>query len=213
MITANICKICNTRKARRPCPAVHGDICAICCGTERETTLTCPLECEFLQQAHRHEDPIEVPPEQIANQDVTVTERFVGEHEELLLFCVYALVQAAIRTAGSIDADVMAALEALIQTQRTLQAGLVYDTYSENSIAASIQRSFSASLADYSKLRQEREALSPLRNEDVLKTLVFLHRVGQQNQNGRPKSRMFLDLLRHMTPDVPADERAPSIIV
>jgi hypothetical protein len=208
-----LCKICSKRRARRHCPAVQGEICAICCGTERENSLTCPLDCVYLQEAHQHEEATEIAPEQISNQDVQVTEQFLAENEELLLFCVFALVQAALRTQGAIDSDVMAALESLIQTQRTLGSGLVYETYSENSIAAGIQRSFSASLADYSKLREEREGLAGVRNQDVLKTLVFLHRVGQQNQNGRPRGRMFMDLLRHMTPETHVDERAPSIIL
>jgi len=78
-----------------------------------------------------------------------------------------------------------------------------------------VQHLFSASLADYQKLRQEREGLPSVRNAEILAILVFLHRVGQQNQNGRPRGRMYLDLLRHMTPDgdVGVEERAPSIIL
>ncbi|HEX4750015.1 MAG TPA: hypothetical protein VH302_10780 [Bryobacteraceae bacterium] len=208
-----LCKICGKRRARRACPAVQGDICTICCGTEREVSLSCPLVCEYLQEAHMHEKPVPIADDQISYTEVPVTEEFIREHEELLLFSVYSLVQAAIRTPGALDADVMAALEALIQTHRTLQSGLVYETRAENMIAASVQRGFSGSLADYQKLRQEREGLPAFRESDLLFVLVFLHRLGQQNQNGRPRGRMFLDLLRHMTPDVGVEERAPSIIL
>ncbi|MBV9264711.1 MAG: hypothetical protein JO061_00940 [Acidobacteriaceae bacterium] len=208
-----LCKICGRRRPKRACPAVYGDICALCCGNERENTLTCPLECAYLQEAHRHEKPLDIPERDLANTDIPVSESFVTEHEELVLFCVYALLQAALRTAGAVDTDLLAALEALVKTHRTLESGLMYETISENAIAAAIQRSFSASLDDYQKLREEREALSPVRNSDVLKTLAFLHRVGQQNQNGRPRGRLFIDLLHHMTPDKPVDERAPSIIL
>jgi hypothetical protein len=208
-----LCKICGKRRARRACPAVHGDICAICCGTEREVSLSCPLECDYLQEAHRREKPLPLTPEQFSYPEIVVTEEFVQAHEELLLFCIYAIVQAATRTSGSIDSDVMAALEALIQTQRTSQSGLIYETRAENNIAAAIQRSFSASLDDYQKLRAERETEVPVRDTEVLATLVFLHRIGQQNQNGRPRGRMFLDLLRQMTPDKSIEERTPSIIL
>jgi hypothetical protein len=208
-----LCKICGKRRARRACPAVHGDICTICCGTEREVSLACPLDCEFLQEAHRHEKPVPVDSHQISNRDVIVSEEFLRTHEELLLFCVYSLVQAALRTPGAIDVDVIAALEALIQTQRTLDSGLFYETRAENSIAASVQRGFAASLAEYEKLRTEREALAPVRNSEILAVLVFLHRIGQQNQNGRPRGRMYLDMLRQMVPQAGVDERAPSIIL
>lgn len=208
-----LCKICGKRRAKRACPAVAGDICPICCGEQREVSLSCPLDCEYLQEAHEHEKPLPVAEEQISNPDIRVDESFVAEHEELLLFCIYSLLQAALRTPGAVDTDVLAALEALIQTQRTLQSGLVYETRSENAVAAAVQRSFSASLVDYEKLRAERERMPALRSADILKTLVFLHRVGQQNQNGRPKGRLFVGLLRQMTPDTPVDERAPSIII
>ena len=209
-----LCKICGKRRAKRFCPAVNGDICPICCGTEREVSLSCPLECEYLQEAHRHEKPIAVSEKELAYPDIQVTEEFIREQEELLLFCIYSLVQAALRTPGTIDADVMTALEALIQTHRTLESGLVYQTRAENMIAAAVQHSFTASLSNYQKVREDREALSPVRNAEILATLVFLYRVGQQNQNGRPRGRMFLDLLRHMTPEQDqVDERAPSIIL
>jgi hypothetical protein len=213
MPEAILCKICGKRRAKRACPAVHGDICALCCGTDRETTLTCPLECEYLQEAHRHERPIEVADADLSNPGTLISEHFIAEHEELVMFCVYALLQAALRTPGAVDSDVLAALDALVKTHRTLESGLMYDSFSENAIAAAIQRSFSASLADYQKLREEREALSPVHNSDILKALIFLHRIGQQNRNGRPKGRMFIDLLKQMTPEMPAAERTPSIIL
>ena len=43
--------------------------------------------------------------------------------------------------------------------------------------------------------------------------LEFLLRVGQTMQNGRPKSRAFIDWLRQMVPDTGGEERAPSIIL
>lgn len=209
-----LCKICGKRRARRFCPAVESDICTICCGTEREVSLSCPLECEYLREAHKHEKPIPVSEAQLAaNSDIAVSEELLSEHEELLLFCIYALVQAAVRTSGAIDNDVIAALEAGIQTHRTMSSGLFYETKPENMVALAVRRSFAASLADYQKLRSEREPLSPVRDSTVLAILVFLHRIGQQNQNGRPRGRMFVDLLRQMTPEASVEERAPSIII
>lgn len=208
-----LCKICGKRRARRPCPAVQGDICTLCCGTEREVSLSCPLECEYLQEAHRHEKPVPVSENELSNPDIRVTEEFVASQEELLLFCIYSLLQAGVSTSGSIDTDVLQALEALIQTHRTRETGLVYETRPENAVAAAIQRAFTSSLDEYEKVRQEREPLRPVRNADILGILVFLRRIGQQNQNGRPRGRMFLDLLRQMTPDTRVEERQPSIIL
>ncbi len=208
-----LCSICGARRAKRACPAVHADICPICCGEQREVSLSCPLECEYLQEGHRREKSLPVSEKELSNVDITVTEEFVAEHEELVLFCAYAMLQAAVRVPGCVDTDVLIALDALIQTHRTLESGLVYETVPANTIAAGIVRSFSKSLDEYQKLRQEREALSPVRNSDILKTLVFLHRIGQHNQNGRPRGRMYIDLLHQMTPDMRIEERHSSIIL
>jgi len=51
------CAICEIRKEKRFCPAVHGRICPQCCGEQREVTLDCPSECPYLQQAREHEKP------------------------------------------------------------------------------------------------------------------------------------------------------------
>jgi hypothetical protein len=208
-----LCKICHKRRAKRACPAVGGDICTICCGSEREVSLACPLDCEYLQEAHRREKTVPIAEADLSNPDVRVTEDFVAAHEELLLFSVYSLLQATLHTAGAVDTDVLEALAGLIRTHRTLESGLVYESYSPNTIAAAIQRGFSASLRDYQKLKQEREALAPVRNSEIIATLVFLHRVGQQNLNGRPRGRMFIDLLRHMTPDAPVKEAPASGLI
>lgn len=208
-----LCKICGKRRARRACPAVRGDICTLCCGTEREVTLSCPLECEYLREAHLHEKPIPVPENQLAYSDIVVSEDFLREYEELFLFCIYSLLEISLRTSGAVDSDATAALEALIQTHRTLESGLYYETRPQNTVAASIQRGFEESLTDYQKVRAEREGRSPARNFDLLKVLVFLYRLAQQNQNGRARGRMYLDLLRQMTPDTRVEEPTPSIIL
>lgn len=200
-----VCKLCGKRRAKRACPAVRGQICTICCGEQREVILLCPLDCEFLREAHKREKTLIVPVEEISHPKIEITEDFVRSHEELLLFCVYSLVQAALRTPHAVDVDVLQALEALLQTRKAAESGLIYKIKAENAVAASIQHKFAESLKGY---QTERAA-----DSDVFKILVFLHRIGQQNLNGRLKGRMFIGLLQSMTPDTGVDERAPSIIL
>ena len=69
-----LCKICESRRAKRFCPAVHGEICSLCCGREREVTLHCPLDCEYLQEARKHERPVDVNPEEFPNMDIRIEE-------------------------------------------------------------------------------------------------------------------------------------------
>src|SRR5580692_6812072 len=129
------CAICRTRKPRRFCPGVHGDICTLCCGKEREVTVDCPFACPFLQEARKHEHTVPLNADEIANKDIRVTEEFLEEHEPLLVAAMTSLMEAALDTAGAVDSDAREALDALIRTQRTLQSGVYYETRPDNALA------------------------------------------------------------------------------
>src|SRR5574340_1783756 len=88
--------ICHTRRPKRFCPGVRGDICTICCGTEREVTVDCPLDCVYLQDAHKHERPPQVNPEEVPNHDVRITDSFLYENEPLLVAVGQAVYGAAV---------------------------------------------------------------------------------------------------------------------
>jgi hypothetical protein len=192
---------------------VDGNICSICCGEEREVSLSCPLHCVFLGEAHDRERPVAISPDEVSYQQVIVTEEFVREQEELLLFCVYSLMQAALRMPNAVDSDVMTALDALITTYRSSESGVVYESRPENVLAAGVHRLFQEWLKEYSRARDEREPLHPVRDSEILRLLVFLHRIGQQNQNGRPRGRHFIHLLQKMTPETERVRETQSSII
>ena len=194
------CQICDTRKARRHCPGVHGEICSICCGNEREVSISCPLDCPYLMEARQHEKPREVNIEDVPNRDVQVTEEFLHEHEPLFLFLSSRLVEAALSSAGAVDNDVREALQSLIRTYRTLQSGLYYETKPTNLIAAGIHQRMQEAIEE---LREELVAknASAVRDAEILGTLVFLERVELHENNGRPRGRAFIDHLRTYFPE------------
>ncbi len=208
-----LCKRCGKRRARRACPALQAEICSICCGTEREVSISCPLECEYLREAHEHEKPLPVEAKDVFAPEVEISEEFIRDHEELLLFAISSLLEGALRTPGAVDSDALEALDALIKTQRTAESGLIYESHAENPVAAAVQRSVSDALAEYQRILSERDRFSQPRGKEILGVLVFLRRFGRQSLNGRPRGRMFLGILREMTPEQRIDERAPSIIL
>ena len=55
MTERSLCPICSKRRPERFCPAKGKKICAVCCGTEREVTLDCPTDCNYLIKAHQYE--------------------------------------------------------------------------------------------------------------------------------------------------------------
>jgi hypothetical protein len=193
------CKICETRKPRRHCPGVSGEICSLCCGNEREVTISCPLDCPYLAEARLHEKLPEVDANEVPNRDVPVTEQFLREHESLLMFLSARLLEASLATAGAVDSDVRAALQSLIRTYRTLQSGLYYETRPTNLIAAGIHQRMQEAVESLRKEIAEKSA-PPIRDAEILGTLVFLERVELHQNNGRPRGRAFLDYLRAYFP-------------
>jgi hypothetical protein len=207
------CKICNTRKPRRYCPGVGGDICSICCGSEREVTVNCPLDCVYLVEARQHEKPpVVAAGQQIPNQDVRLSEEFLREHEHLLIFLGARLLEASLETAGVVDSDAQEALESLIRTYRTLESGLYYETRPNNLLAAGIHQKLQDAVQELRKELAEKGS-TPIRDAEILGILVFLERVGIHQRNGRPRGRAFIDYLRGYFPQKPAGSTdAPSLI-
>ena len=193
------CQICNTRKPRRHCPGVNGEICSICCGNEREITVSCPLDCPYLVEARVHEKSRELNPDEVPNRDIQVTEEFLRGHEQLLVFLGSQLLEASLASPGVVDSDVREALESLIRTYRTLQSGLYYETRPTNLIAGGIHRRIQEAVDELRKELAEKNAM-PLRDAEILGTLVFLQRVELHESNGRPRGRAFIDYLRASFP-------------
>src|SRR5437016_14320710 len=115
------CAICEVRKPRRYCPGVRGEICAICCGTERENTVDCPFDCVYLREARAREKPIELDASAVASipfSDIRVPAGFLQEHPSIATLVAKAVAEAVFVTPGAIDYDVREALEALIRTYK-----------------------------------------------------------------------------------------------
>jgi hypothetical protein len=175
---------------------VRGDICTICCGTEREVTVECPLECPYLQEARKHE---RLPPPETAdipNKDIRVSENFLNDHETLLTAAARGLLGAAFDVPGAVDYDVRDTLDALIRTYRTLNSGVYYETRPENARANQIYGPVQQAMEEYRKAEAERLGMTRTRDADVLTMLVFFQRLELDYNNGRPRGRAFLDLLR-----------------
>ena len=202
------CKICDTRKARRHCPGINAEICSLCCGNEREVTISCPLTCPYLAESRLHEKPQPLNPAEVPNQDVQVTEQFLREHEPLLMYLSSRLLEASLTAAGAVDSDVRDALQSLIRTYRTLQSGLYYETRPTNRIAAGIHQRMQEAVEALRKELAEKQA-TPLRDVEILGTLVFLERIELNQNNGRPRGRAFLDYLRAYFP-LPQESAAPA---
>jgi hypothetical protein len=185
------CRICDVRKPRRYCPATGGDICSLCCGTEREVTLRCPLDCVYLQEAHSHEIRERIPAERLPSPDIRVTDDFIERHMDLADILGAIIYDAAVAEPDAVDTDVQEALDAITRTWRTLESGLYYETRPANLIAARILSRVQEAIAD---MREElaSKGVPAIPNATFLGVLVFFHRLSVQYDNHRRYGRSFI---------------------
>jgi hypothetical protein len=201
-----LCKLCEQRRARRFCPGVGAEICPQCCGTGREITIDCPLDCPFLREARIHERPVPLTANDIPNLDIEVKESFVEEHEHEVMALSLALARAMEKEKG-VDLDAREAIDSLVRTYRTLRSGLIYESRPQNPFAAGIQERLVKAIEELRKSMAEETGMQTLRDADVLATLVFLQRLEIQHNNGRRRGRAFFDFLRTYFPEPSPDVR------
>jgi hypothetical protein len=205
------CAICQTRRPRRYCPGVRGDICSLCCGAEREVTVDCPLECEFLREGRRHEKPPARNAAEFPNRDIRVSEKLLQANDHLLAFLSATIFHTAMQVPGVVDGDVLEALDGLVRTYRSLESGVYYESRPVNQMAGSIYDAVQGALAQYRSREQQQLGITKTRDADVLGLLVFLHHLALYRDNGRRRGRAFLDALREYQPAAPeASGSSPS---
>jgi hypothetical protein len=198
------CAICQIRKEKRFCPAVHGRICAQCCGEQREVTLDCPSDCPYLIQAREHEKPRssdQIDPAGLFLH-IEVSDQFMYEKEHLLMGLTFALAKAARADRSLHDQDLISALSKLATAyERRVNSGLHYEqpltSESQRKAAAEVE----TMVKEYREAEQKHMGYSTLRESDVLKALVFLLRLAQGRTSGRPKSRAFVEFLFAQFPE------------
>ena len=215
------CAICEKRKEKRFCPAVHGRICPQCCGQQREVTLDCPSDCVYLQQAREHEKPRPLGDLDQASLflQVEVGDQFLYEREHLILGLTYALAKSARADRSLQDSDLIAALTSLTKTHETLvNSGLHYETPLASPVQQSVAAEVQKMLKEYQEAEQKHMGYVRLRDSEVLRALVFLVRLAHGRTSGRPRSRAFVDFLFAQFPEkqsglVSTEEAGNRIIV
>lgn len=214
------CAICDKRKEKRFCPAVHGRICPQCCGEQREVTLDCPSECVYLQQAREHEKPrpIDELDQSALFPKIEIGQQFLYEQEHLILGLTYALAKSAQTDRDIRDADLIAVLSALAHRYETLAgSGLHYEIPVTNLAHQSVASEVQKMVKEYREAEQKHVGYSRLRDAEVFQALVFLLRMATARTSGRPKSRAFVDFLFRQFPEqqsaIAAEDEGTRIIV
>jgi len=208
------CPICEKRKAARFCPAKGEKICAVCCGTEREVTIDCPSDCSYLISAHRYEDGHQRSlPEDTPLIDEKIPQDIVYTHQQLMAALAFSIAKFCAVQPTAVDGDVLAAIQALAQTHKTLSSGIIYEKVPEAPLPRELYAALIAFITEVKKQQAGRADSAALKDIDLFYLWVFLYRMGLLRTNGRPRSRRFIEFLRAQFPQAPEPKREESRII
>ena len=223
-MSAETCPLCRRRRARRACPALGYQICAVCCGTKRLREIRCPSDCTYLVSARTH------PPAVVRRQQERDA-RFLlpiidglGRRQYQLFFVVQATIHRLAETDEMpVNDDVVRdTAQALAATYETASKGIIYEHRPSSLPAERLAR-------ELKPLLEGKDGRGPVASERDL--LEVLRRVEQAATDARKTldggTHAYLDLVGRVmrsssdgdtedsdetAPAKPADP-APSVII
>jgi hypothetical protein len=204
------CPLCQRRKAKRACPAVGEDICAVCCGTKRIVEISCPATCVYLEHAHRH-PAAAVKRQQDADLVVLMTALGRVSEPQLQLFFVLQTAILRFKPEGFshvTDTDVAEAAGALAASLETAGRGVLYEHQSSSVVAEALRRELKTLLEHVGRgggSRFDREAAEVLRG---------IERGARHETLGAGAGpRDYLSLVARVLQERPPKSEAPAIIL
>ena len=192
-----LCPLCGVRRARRGCPALDKQICAVCCGTKRLVQIQCPSDCTWLASAREHPPAVVVRRQQ---RDVGVLVQAARDFNDrqsqiFMLITTFLLHYAPPDLHGLIDEDVAEAAAALASTFETAARGVIYEHRPASLPAERLSTELRQVLAEAGKGSTssfDRDAAVVLRRlEEAVREL---------RATEHDNTRAFLDLLSRVMP-------------
>jgi hypothetical protein len=136
-----LCPVCHTRKAKRLCPALGNQICAVCCGTKRLVDIACPTDCGYLSTARIH-PPAIIQRQQDLDRAMLLPLLQGLSERQARLFLMLAAAASQFRPEALqklIDDDIAQAAGALASTLETAAKGILYEHHPASPVAARLR--------------------------------------------------------------------------
>jgi hypothetical protein len=143
--------------------------------------------------------------EKIPFPDARVPSEFPQSHSMLVMALLSSIWEYARDHRQVVDTDAIAALQALAETYRTLTSGLYYEKPPDYLYRRELYQVLKATLKEFKEAETHRLGLATTRDSVIRDVLTYLTQIAAIRENGRPKGRAFLDLIRtQLGPDVSA---------
>jgi hypothetical protein len=203
-----VCPLCGTRKARRSCPALGQQICAVCCGTKRLVEINCPSDCVWLASAREHPPAAAVRQQQRDRSLLMPLIIDFSQRQTELFFLISAFIvrYEPPELQPLFDEDVAEGVGALASTFETASRGVIYEHRAASIPGERLSAALKTALADMGRnlgSAFERDVAGVLRR---MATLVGDVRAGEPENR-----RAFIEMIRRFVTAFPApdDQRAP----
>ena len=145
--------------------------------------------------------------------EVKFDRSFAETHGALLVEIDHAICQFAADHHEVVDADVLVALQTLAETYRTQTSGIIYEKPLDYLPQRALYDYLKASIAEFRKEDTQRAGMTTIRDSDVRDALIFLTQLCAVHNNGRPKGRAYLDLIRSQFPKEEFRKSASNIVL
>lgn len=217
-----LCPVCHQRKAKRACPALGKQICAVCCGTKRLVEISCPSDCGYLSTARTH-PPAIIQRQQEMDRAMLLPVLQGLSERQARLFLMLAAVTSRHQSdvlQKLMDEDIAQATGALASTLETAAKGIVYEHQPASLAAARLMGELKGVVDEVVKnagSALERDAAIALRRiEHAAKMMVTVRSAAPPTSgaSARQASNEFQQLLARVLAPPPgaeqqADEPAP----
>jgi hypothetical protein len=145
--------------------------------------------------------------------DEKIPQDIVYTHQQLMAALAFSIAKFCAIQPAAVDADVLAAIQSLAQTYKTLSSGIIYEKPPEAPLPRELYAALIVFISEVKKQQAERTDSAPLKDLDLFYQWVFLYRMGLLRTNGRPRSRRFIEFLRNQFPQSPEVKREESRII
>jgi hypothetical protein len=146
--------------------------------------------------------------------DARIPFEFAQSHTRLLAALISSIWEHARDHRQVVDTDAIAALQALAETYRTLSSGLYYEKPPDYLHRRELYHVLKAALQEFKQDETQRHGLTTTRDSEIRDALIFLTQLGAIHENGRPKGRAFLDLIRtQVAPEAPTQPASNIVLL
>ncbi len=207
------CPLCNTRKARRQCPAKSALICPVCCATKREIEIDCPLSCAYLREGYtyaRQKTPLEQRARGV-QAERQFDRSFLIANEAFLTQLWQWIWEGYLSAPQLHDAEIIAAITALEKTYQTLDKGLYYESRPDSGLEQLLFQKLKEAID--AKIQSPDLAEKHLKLSTVIDCLIFLQQMIHLRTSGRPLSRGFLLQLQETFSSLPSQAASTPHVV